>query len=265
MKIALVQMEIKEKNCSGNTDHGLMLLEEAAKQSDLVILPEIWTTGYSLGHLKEEAVTLESPLLENLCRIARKYQCSLLPGSLPICKNGLIYNMIPAISKEGKIVYTYGKAHLFGMFEEEKFFAPGDAFGVFDLDGVCCGATICYDLRFPEFYRYLALQGAQLIVCPAEWPARRGDGFDLLSRARAFENHVYVAAVNCVGTFKGDPFYGHSRVIDPMNRIIAEGGDGEEIIYADVDLAKVAEVRQNLNALADVRFTILEPETGRKC
>ena len=259
MKLALVQMEIKERNCTGNTEHGLALLEEAAKQSDLVILPEIWTTGYSLGHLKKEAVTLDSPLVETLRGIARKYHCSLLPGSLPVLKNGLVYNMIPAINKEGTIVHQYAKAHLFGMFEEEKFFAPGDAFNVFDLDGVCCGSTICYDLRFPEFYRYLALQGAQLIVCPAEWPSRRGDGFDLLSRARAFENHVYVAAVNCVGTFKGDPFYGHSRVIDPMNNIIAEGGSNEEIIYAEIDLEMVAKVRRTLNALSDVRFTIQKP------
>ena len=259
MKIALVQMEIKERNCAGNTEHGLTLLEEAAKQSDLVILPEIWTTGYSLGHLREEAVTLDSPLVETLRGIAKKYQCSLLPGSLPILKNGRVYNMIPAINREGKIVHQYGKAHLFGMFEEEKFFAPGDAFDVFDLDGICCGSTICYDLRFPEFYRYLALQGAQLIACPAEWPSRRGDGFDLLSRARAFENHVYVAAVNCVGTFKGDPFYGHSRIIDPMNLIIAEGGSSEEIIYAEINLEMVAKVRRTLNALSDVRFTIQKP------
>ena len=156
MKIALVQMEIKERNCAGNTEHGLKLLEKAAEQSDLVILPEIWNTGYSLGHLKEEAVTLDSPLIKTLCGIARKYQCSLLPGSLPIRKNGRIYNMIPAISKAGKIVYEYGKTHLFGMFEEERFFAPGEHFNVFDLDGVCCGATICYDLLFPEVYRYLA-------------------------------------------------------------------------------------------------------------
>ena len=257
MRIALVQMEIKEKNCPGNTERGIMLLEEAARQSDLVILPEIWTTGYSLGDLKEEAVTLDSPLIKTLCEIARESQCSLLPGSLPIRKNGLVYNMIPAISKEGKIVHQYGKAHLFGMFEEEKFFAPGESFDVFDLDGVCCGSTICYDLRFPE------LQGAQLIVCPAEWPARRGDGFDLLSRARAFENHVYVAAVNCVGSFKGDPFYGHSRIIDPMNHIIAEGSEREEIIYAEIELEMVTKVRKNLNALSDVRFKILKPGEGK--
>jgi predicted amidohydrolase len=260
MKIALVQMEIKEKNCIGNTEHGLQLLEEAAKESDLVVLPEIWTTGYSLGHLEEEAVTLDGPLVQKICNIARKHNCSLLPGSLPVQKSGLIYNLLPAVSREGKIVSEYSKVHLFGMFEEEKFFAPGSDFSVFDLDGICCGSTICYDLRFPEFYRYLALQGAQLIVCPAEWPARRGEGFDLLSRARAFENHLFMAAVNCVGTFKGDPFYGHSRIIDPLGHIIAEGGDREEIIRAEIDLEQIKTVRKNLNALDDIRFTVQKPE-----
>ena len=105
----------------------------------------------------------------------------------------------------------------------------------------------------------MALQGARLIVCPAEWPTRRGDGFDLLSRARAFENHVYVAAVNCVGSFKGDPFYGHSRIIDPMNRFVSEGGNDEEIIYAEIDLEMVTKVRKSLNALSDVRFKIQKP------
>jgi len=259
MKIALVQMEIKEKNCAGNTEHGLRLLEEAAGRSDLVILPEIWTTGYSLGHLKEEAVTLDSPLVHTLCDIAREKRCSLLPGSLPVSKDGLVYNMLLAINKEGRIVNEYAKAHLFGMFDEEKFFAPGKSFDVFDLDGICCGATICYDLRFPEFYRHLALQGARLIVCPAEWPARRGDGFDLLSRARAFENHVFVAAVNCAGSFKGDPFYGHSRVVGPLNHIVAEAGSGEEIVYAEIDLAETDRVRKTLNALQDTRFVIRKP------
>ena len=259
MKIALVQMEIKEKSRRENTARGLRLLEEAASQSNLVILPEIWSTGYSLGHLAEEAETLDGPLVNAICSIARKYGCSLLPGSLPVKKDGKIYNMLLAINKKGEIVNEYGKAHLFGMFQEEKFFAPGNSFEVFDLDGVRCGSTICYDLRFPELYRYLSLNGAQLIVCPAEWPSRRGDGFDLLSRARAFENHIFLAAVNCVGSFKGDPFYGHSRVIDPLNRIVAEGGVTEEIIYAEIDLAMIGKVRKTLNALEDVRFGITRP------
>ena len=259
MKLALVQMEIKEKNCAANTRHGLELLREAARHSELVILPEIWTTGYSLGHLQEEAVTLEDPLFGELSAIAREHSCFLLPGSLPVKKDGKVYNLLPAIDKTGRIVHQYSKVHLFGMFQEERFFAPGHNFKAYDLGSVRCGSTICYDLRFPELYRYLSLQGAQLIVCPSEWPSARGEGFDLLSRARAFENHLYVAAVNCVGTFKKAPFYGHSRLIDPLGRIVAEGGTEEEIIYAEADFTKVEKVRGHLNALDDVRLAIQEP------
>ncbi len=259
MKLALVQMEIKEKNCAGNTRHGLELLREAARHSELVILPEIWTTGYSLGRLKEEAITLSDPLFAELASIARENNCFLLPGSLPVNIEGKIYNLLPAIDKKGHIVHQYSKAHLFGLFEEERFFAAGHNFKTYHLGDICCGSTICYDLRFPELYRHLALQGAQLIVCPAEWPSLRGAGFDLLSRARAFENHLYVAAVNCVGTFKNAPFYGHSRLIDPLGRIVAEGGTDEEIIYAELDLARITRTRSVLNALQDVRLSIQEP------
>lgn len=259
MKLALVQMEIKEKNFTRNVSHGLELLREAARHSELVILPEVWTTGYSLGRLEEEAVTLESELLKELKQIAAENGCSLLPGSLPVRKDSRVYNLLPAIDRRGNLISEYAKTHLFGLFHEESFFAPGSNFNVYELDGLCCGSTICYDLRFPELYRHLALQGAQLLVCPAEWPARRGAGFDLLSRARAFENHAFLAAVNCAGTFKGEPFYGHSRLVDPLGNIVAEAGETEEILYAEMDLKQIDAVRTRINALEDVRLCIQAP------
>lgn len=259
MKVALVQMEIKEKDFTGNREHGLELLREAAGHSELIILPELWTTGYSLGHLEQDAVTMDGKLLTELKKIAADCSCSLLPGSLPVRENGRVYNLLPAINKQGEVVSKYGKTHLFGMFKEEGFFAFGDNFKAYDLDGLCCGSTICYDLRFPELYRYLALQGAKLLVCPAEWPSLRGNGFDLLSRARAFENHVFVAAVNCVGSFKGAPFYGHSRLVDPLGHVVAEAGGNEEILYTEMDLSLIDRARAGLNVLKDVRLRIQEP------
>jgi len=92
---------------------------------------------------------------------------------------------------------------------------------------------------------------------PAEWPSARGDIWTLLSQARGAENHNYIVAVNCVGNFKGAPFYGHSMVVDPMGKIIAEGGSAEEIIYCDIDLAYIDKVRARLNALADVRKELI--------
>ncbi len=266
MKIALVQMKLEEKNHAGNTAHGLEMLETAARRSGLAILPEIWTTGYSLGHLQEQAETMDSPLVRELRTLAVRTHCSLIPGSLPIrWDDGRIYNTVLAINREGRIVSKYGKAHLFGMFNEEQFFASGDRFDVYELDGVRCGSTVCYDMRFPELYRYLALRDAQLLVVPAEWPERRGFAWDILCRARAIENHLFVAAVNAVGTFKKDVFYGHSRLVDPNGFVLAEAGKGEEIVYADMDPAKSEETRRYLNSLQDVRLRIsVPPFAGEK-
>ena len=211
MKIALLQLEVLEKNKAANVAHGLQLAAEAAQKHDLLVLPEVWTTGYSLGHLEQEAETPASPVLAQLAELARSEQCAILAGSVPMRHaNGKVYNTSAAINKNGEIVNLYDKVHLFGLFHEEDFFAPGNNFQAFTLDGLCCGSTICYDLRFPELFRHLALQGAQLIFCPAEWPEARGDIWRLLAQARAAENHIFVVAVNCAGSFKGAPFYGHS-------------------------------------------------------
>ena len=121
------------------------------------------------------------------------------------------------------------------------------------LDGVACGASICYDLRFPELYRRLALKGAKVIFVPAEWPEARGDVWRLLLQARAVENQTYICGVNCVGTFKDDTFYGHSMIVAPNGKILVEGGSEEEILRGEIDLGLIENLRKKLNALDDVR------------
>jgi len=259
MKIALVQMEIRAHEQKRNTQRGLELIEQAAgEQADFILLPEIWTTGYALGHLKEKAERMDGNVLLRLREIARAYSVNILPGSVPLLRGDKIYNCAPAISRTGEIVNLYDKVHLFRMFEEEKFFAPGNNFGIYKLDALTCASTICYDLRFPELYRHQALAGAQLIFCSAEWPTARGDIWSHLARARAMENHLFVAAVNCVGEFKGAPFYGHSVLVDPLGRVITECGEGEEVAYAEFDTQLVAKVRKRMNALDDVRRELIQ-------
>ena len=258
MKIALVQMEIIEKNKEANLRHGLELLRRAVVDHDVVVMPEIWTTGYSLGRLQQEAEAMDGSLVAELCQLAAASRCSILAGSVPMLKEGKIYNTALAINRQGRLVHAYDKVHLFGLFREEEFFAPGNNFSTFDLDGVCCGTTICYDLRFPELYRHLALQGAQIIFCPAEWPEARGDIWRLLVQARAAEDHIFLVAVNCAGSFKKAPFYGHSLVVGPDGKIIVEAGEGEEILSCELDLDNITRVRTRLNALADVRKELIQ-------
>ena len=257
MKIALLQLAVLEKNKEANVAHGLQLVRENAPNHDVLVLPEVWTTGYSLGHLDTEAETEASPVLAELQKLAREHECAIVAGSVPMRREGKVYNTSGPIDKTGTIVNMYDKVHLFGLFNEERFFAPGNNFKAYELDGVCCGSTICYDLRFPELFRHLALQGAQILFCPAEWPTARGDIWRLLAQARAAENHTFVVAVNCAGTFKGAPFYGHSMVVAPSGKIVAESGSEEEVISCELDLAEIAKVRNRLNALADVRKELI--------
>lgn len=172
--------------------------------------------------------------------------------------DGKIYNTAVTVGRDGDIVNLYDKVHLFGLFNEEKFFSPGNNFQSFMLDGIRCASTICYDLRFPELYRHLTLQGAKIIVCPAEWPESRGDIWRLLAQARAVENHVFMLAVNCSGYFKGAPFFGHSMVVAPGGEILAEAGMEEEVISCTIDLDDIDRVRQHLNSLADIRRELIQ-------
>ena len=257
MRVALIQLAVKEKSNDYNREHGIELARQAAKDHDLIVLPEVWTTGYSLGWITRIAESVDGPSITALKEIARENHCSILAGSIAMRHDGKIYNTSAAINKAGEVVNLYDKVHLFGMFNEEKFFAPGSNFDAFDLDGVICGSTICYDLRFPELFRHLALGGAQIIFCPAEWPAARGDIWRLLAQARAAENHLYIVAVNCAGEFKGAPFFGHSMIVDPLGKILAEAGDGEEILSLEIDMNFIDKVRSRLNALDDVRKELI--------
>ncbi|HIU64405.1 MAG TPA: carbon-nitrogen family hydrolase [Candidatus Avacidaminococcus intestinavium] len=253
MRISLLQMTIVEKDKLANVKKGLTLLEEAASYSDIIVMPEIWTTGYSLGQLQEKADEPNGELLTHIKEIAVQYNCNIVAGSLPMKLKDKIYNTAPAINKKGEIVDLYSKIHLFGMFKEERFFSAGNQHEVYELDGVPCASTICYDLRFPELYRSLALKGAKIIFVPAEWPESRGNVWKLLLQARAVENQIYICGVNCVGSFKENTFYGHSMLVAPNGEILTEGSQREQILTAEIDLSLVEQMRKTLNALDDVR------------
>lgn len=258
MKIALIQMQVLEKNKETNARHGLELIQQAARDNDLVLLPEIWTTGYSLGHLKREAEEMGNGFIHSLQEIAKENQCLLLPGSVPMKRDDKIFNTSIAIDRTGKIVNVYDKVHLFQMYHEDRFFAAGDKFNCYELDGVTMASTVCYDLRFPELYRHMALAGAKICFVVAEWPDTRGAIWRLLLQARAAENHMFVVGVNAVGTSGKQKFFGHSMVCGPDGRIIAEGGTEEEIIRTEINLDEVEQVRSKLNALKDVRKELIK-------
>jgi predicted amidohydrolase len=137
--------------------------------------------------------------------------------------------------------------------EEEKFLTSGDQIGSLDIEGIPAGVMICYDIRFPELARTLALAGAQILFVPAEWPHPRLHHWRTLLMARAIENQMFVVACNRVGISGKTEFFGHSMIIDPWGEIIAEGGEQEEIISASLQMSDVKQVRNKIPVFDDRR------------
>jgi len=203
--------------------------------------------------------------------VAREHGCWILAGTRAEVSGDPLrpYNTAVVIDPSGALVARYRKVHLFDVAVEDgpqttesAKVTPGDGLMAVDLAGTRLGLSICYDLRFPELYRALALAGAEVLAVPSDFSARTGrDHWEVLLRARAIESGAWVlAAGSCGGGGPGAiPAWGHSMVVDPWGRVIAQAGDGEAIVRAELDLDQVTAVRRQIPALANVRPDVLPP------
>ncbi|RME35455.1 MAG: carbon-nitrogen family hydrolase, partial [Deltaproteobacteria bacterium] len=153
----------------------------------------------------------------------------------------------------GEVAGSYRKLHLFSVMREDRFLAAGNEAVIVDTSVGRLGLAICYDLRFPELFRKLALGGAEIICLPAEWPKPRQEHWRTLLRARAIENQMFVAACNCCGIQGKLDFFGMSLLIDPWGDVLAEGGETDTVIRADFDLAKMHAFREQIPCFNDRR------------
>ena len=253
MRIACVQMDIAFGDPETNFQKVSAYLEEAAKNgAETIILPEMWNTGYALTELKALADGSHRTV-EFLKEFAKAHQVNIVGGSVSIIKEDGFYNTMYVVNKEGELVSEYDKAHRFGLMDEHIHLEEGLGLGTFELEGVICGGVICYDIRFPEWIRAQALNGAKVIFVPAEWPAARIDHWKILLQARAIENQCFIVAVNRVGSDPKNAFGGSSMVIAPWGEVRLDMAMQEGIGYADIDLSEVEEVRKRIPVFADRR------------
>ena len=252
LKVALFQFDVKLGDPEANRQRVKALLERTkGKNPDIVILPEMWDTSYDIKNLREIA-SIENPkTLKFLMDIASHYNVNVVGGSIPFIDKGKIYNTSFVFNRMGKLLGVYRKIHLFGLMGEDRVFERGSDLCLFELEGVKCGLTICYDLRFPELFRSLALKGAEVIFVPAQWPLARINHWKILLQARAIENQCYVIGVNRCGQEGDLVFGGSSLVIDPWGDIIAGGSDIETVIFAEINVDKVKEVREMIPVFKD--------------
>jgi predicted amidohydrolase len=241
-----------------------LVARAAAAGADIVVLPEKWNGIGGRDALHALAEPLDGgESVEALARWARTLGVTIVGGSITERREGRekLSNTCPVLDPEGDLVAVYRKIHLFDVevgglvYRESESEEPGEEPVVAAVEGWPIGLTVCYDLRFPELYRVLALEGARLVTVPANFTLFTGrDHWHVLLRARAIENQLYVAAAAQVGeTMPGRPSYGRSLIADPWGTVLAQAPDGEGVVTAELDAERLEDVRAKLPSLASRR------------
>ncbi|MFF3308104.1 carbon-nitrogen family hydrolase [Streptomyces sp. NPDC002952] len=254
MRASLIQIGVDEGESVDSRRRRAASLVRDQAGVDLVVLPELWTTGaFAYEAFGTEAEPLEGPTYEAMAKAAGGAGVWLHAGSIPERDtDGTLYNTSLVFSPDGQLTASYRKIHRFGFDKGEAvLMGAGTELVTAGLTGTTIGLATCYDLRFPELFRGLVDAGAEILVVPAGWPERRRSHWTLLARARAVENQAYVLACGTGGTHAGVPQAGHSIVVDPWGEVLAEAGAGEEVLTVDLDPAKVGDTREQFPALKD--------------
>ncbi len=253
MKIIACQLDIAWEDKQANYDRVSRLVEEARPEpGSLFVLPEMFATGFSMN-VARIAEPKEGPTLEFLCGVSRRYGIFTLGGVVTKGRAGKGRNEAICCGPEGETLARYAKLHPFGFAGETQHYEPGEAIEIFEWRDFRAAPFVCYDLRFPEAFREAVRAGAELMIVIANWPQARESHWLALLCARAIENLCYVVGVNRAGDDPNAHYGGHSLILGPRGESLAEAGEGQQLIAADVELEPLVAYRQKFPALADIR------------
>ena len=227
------------------------------EDSDVLILPEVWTVGWDCSRFINSAQELGSgSVYYFLSSLAKKYTINVIGGSY-IIKNGEnYYNTCPVFDRSGKLIDSYSKMHLYSYYgcDEGKYISHGDKPVMVCLDGVNFGLSICYDIRFPEIYRAYAIAGADVLVNCAAWGAKKLLPWNVMTKSRAIENQCYMVALTQCGHIKDDEYnLGLSSVIDYLGNELCSISGVEGIVSAQLDIDKMHDTRLKSPTIGDIR------------
>ena len=251
MKIGLVQYnpkwESKEENKKRLSE---IIKRDFTEEPSLLIFPEMTLTGFTMEASKfGEDISGDS--LNFFTRLALKYKIYIAAGLIEK-ENKDYFNSLVVINPEGKLISKYRKIHPFSYSTEDKHYKRGEELKLTEINGLKIGLSICYDLRFPELYRFYAKEKVHLIIVIANWPDTRIEHWETLLKARAIENQCYVAGVNRIGDDPKLHYPGFSNIYDPMGVKIISAENDEKVIFSAINKEKVEEIRKNLPFLNDI-------------
>jgi deaminated glutathione amidase len=262
IRVACVQMTSRIDKAANLETAERLVAQAAATGADVVVLPEKWNGIGDAAYYHDTAEPIDGgESVTAMSSWARAHGITLVGGSIVELRDGRDKrsNTSLVFDADGEIVATYRKIHLFDvevggvLYRESESEEPGEEAVVAEAEGWKLGLSVCYDVRFPELYRILALEGAQLVTVPAHFTTPTGkDHWHVLLRARAIENQLYVAAAAQIGeTLPGKPAYGRSVIVDPWGLVLAQAPDEETVITAELDRAHLEDIRAKLPSLAN--------------
>ena len=248
---AAIQFNVKQGDVEANLTYVREALKRVAEQgANLAVLPEMWSSGFAYKNLNELAGRTAG-IVKELLELSRELGLVIV-GSMPEPHGSKVFNTV-YVFDNGSLAGTYRKLHLFSLLGEDKAFDSGDAWLLAETSIGRIGVIICYDLRFPELSRRLALEGAEVICVPAQWPKPRQEHWRTLLRARAIENQLYVVSCNACGPIGKLEFFGMSMIINPKGEVLAESGEAEGEIYAQLDMQAMTDWRAQIPCFNDRR------------
>jgi len=251
VKAAAVQFNIALGDIETNLSRATAALRRlAADGVELAVLPEMWGCGFAYRELNSLAQRTPE-LVARIGELSRELSMVIV-GSLPEAHGDKVFNTAYLLDR-GTLAGSYRKLHLFSLMGEDRSLDSGDATLVAETSVGRIGVMICYDLRFPELARKLALEGAEIIVVPGEWPKPREEHWRTLLRARAIENQLFVVAANCCGVVGKLDFFGASMLIGPKGEVLAEGGHLSCEPAALLDPAEMESWRASITCFQDRR------------
>ena len=252
MRVTLIQTEVDGSLPLAERVAGVAA-QVAACTGDLVLLPELWATGYfAFDDYAATAQPLDGPVVRAMGAAAAAAGVVLHAGSmLERDEAGRLFNTSLLFDRDGTLLHTYRKVHLFGYgSREQELLSPGERVGAHGR----LALSTCYDLRFPELFRAQVDDGSQLFLVAAAWPLARLEHWQLLLRARALENQSFLLACNAAGRQGEVELAGRSAVVDPWGTVLAEAGDGPDTLTVEIDPDLAVRARKEFPALADRRL-----------
>lgn len=252
-KISLAQFEIQIGKPEQNFQTALRHIEQAARLgSSIILLPELWSSGYDLQNGRSY-IGINREIIQELMLLSEKHQIAI-GGSYITCDQFFCRNTFLITLPNKTVTSPYHKVHLFRLLDEHEYFQPGDQYLIINLEWGKAGLAICYDLRFPELFRFYSRSGASCVLIVAQWGAKRAEHWRTFLKARAIENQLFVAGVNAIGMVGNTPLAGYSAVVSPWGDVLAEGSpDQEELLTTEIDFDLMDEVKQHLNSGQDRR------------